>query len=91
LKSGTEMKRTTEITLLFYRRRALKKGRVNHCRVCGGDSDLITIPAATQLASLSHQALHALVVSEQVHAAASSDGELLICRNSLMKTTLESQ
>jgi hypothetical protein len=85
------MKRTTEITLLFYRRRALKKGRAYRCPVCDGESDLITIPEAAQLASLSRQALHALVVSEQVHAAASRDGELLICRNSLMQTTSESQ
>jgi len=85
------MKRTTEITLLFYRRRAVKKGRVYRCPVCGGDSDLITIPAAAQLASLGRQALHALVASEQVHAAVSSDGELLVCRNSLMQTTSESQ
>ena len=85
------MKRTTEITLLFYRRRAVKKSRVYRCPVCDGESDLITIPEAAQLTSAGRQALHALVVSEQVHAAASRDGELLICRNSLMQTMLESQ
>jgi hypothetical protein len=82
-----KMKRTMEITLLFYRRRAIKKGRAYHCPVCVDDSDLITIAEAVQLASVSRQTLYARVAGEQVHAANSSDGQLLICRNSLMEVT----
>jgi len=84
------MKRTTEITFLFYRRRAVKKSQVYRCPVCGGDSDLITIPEAAQLASVSRQALQALVATEEVHSAAWGNGELLICRNSLLQTMHES-
>ena len=79
------MKRTTEITLLFYRRRAVKKGRVYRCPVCGDDSDLITISEAVQLASVSRQTLYARVAGEKIHAAASTEGQLLICRNSLLE------
>lgn len=81
------MKRTMEITLLFYRRRAVKTGRVYHCPICVGDSDLITIAEAVQLAAVSRQTLYDRVAGEQVHAANSADGQLLICRDSLMELT----
>ena len=86
------MKRRTEITIDTHRVFAVRRRTgvpAAWCRRCDDLVLMITPDEAAKLSGLSSRAVYRLVEAESIHFTETHDGSLLICLNSLYRSTPE--
>jgi hypothetical protein len=55
------------------------------CEICGPDSDLMSLAAAKWSSGFTYSRILEMVEGRSVHLVETTDGHLLICRNSIDK------
>jgi hypothetical protein len=60
-------------------------GILTHCPVCRVQSELLTLAQAAALAQVETQVIHRWLADGKTHGAMTPDGQLRICKNSLLR------